>query len=156
MQCASGKHLGLRQQFFPLSHKCLQFLLSSSEQVYLVDDQQHGDFLFCHLVEEVLGLGRCLNHVGDVEQHVGIDEGSTREVEHRLLKLELGFKHTGSVAEHNLVVLAIDDSHDAVTGGLRLAGDNRQFLTHQQIAEGGLAHVGVSYNIYKACAMHDN
>jgi len=40
------------------------------------------------------------------------------------------------VGKHNLEVVAVDDTEDAVAGGLRLGGDDGDFLANQLIHKG--------------------
>jgi hypothetical protein len=41
-----------------------------------------------------------------------------------------------------------------VTGGLCLTGDNTQFLAYEGVHKGGLAHVGVAYDVDESCFVH--
>ena len=134
LECAGGKDLGVGQQFFPLVDELHQFLIAL-EQVNLVDDQQDGYLLAGNAVKEVLILGRSLDNVGDIEQHVGVDEGAGRVLQHALLQAEFGLEDAWGVAEDDLVIVAIDDAHDAVSSGLRFAGDDGQTLAHQAVAQ---------------------
>ena len=40
------------------------------------------------------------------------------------------FEHTGCIAEHNLHIVGIDDTHDAVASGLRFTGDDADSFAH--------------------------
>ena len=153
LERAGGEDLGVGQELLPLVDDAHQVIVAL-EQIDLVDDQQDGDVLLGHAVEEVLILGGRLDDVGDIEQHVGIDERAGRVLEHALLQPEFGLEHAGRVAEHNLVILTIDDAHDAVARGLCLAGDDGQTLAHQAVAQCRFSHVGVAHDVDESCSMH--
>ena len=119
--------------------------------VNLVDEQKHGYGHLPYLVEEVLIFLGVFHHIGDVEQDIGIGEGTLREGQHHLLHLVVGFQHTRGVGKDDLHVFRVDDAHDAVTRGLSFKGGYADAFAYQLIHQCGLAHIGVAYNIYKSC-----
>lgn len=70
--------------------------------------------------------------------------------------MELGdwLEHTWSVAEDDLHVICIDDAHNAMTRGLRLAGNNTDALAHQGIHERTLADIGIADDVDETGFMH--
>ena len=63
------------------------------------------------------------------------------------MELVVGLEHAWRVAEDDLRVIGIDDSHDAVARGLRLEGGNGNAVAHQEVHERGLSHVGIAHDI---------
>ena len=57
------------------------------------------------------------------------------------------------VDKHKLGGTAGMDAGDAVTRGLRLARGNADFLPHQGVHQGGLAHIGLAHNGHQPAAL---
>ena len=148
LESRHGENLGGRKDFLPAVDDCLEVGVSL-EQVDFVYHQQHGHFLEGHLCQKVGVLGGVFHHVGNVDEHVGIGEGSLAECEHAFLHLVSRREHTGGVGEHYLVFGSVDDTHYAVARCLRLGGDDAYALTHQIVHERGLAYVGVSNDVHE-------
>ena len=136
----------------PFLHDVAKFLVVA--QVDLVDEQQHGNLHLAHFRQEIRILLRIFDHVRDIEQHVGIGQGTLREGQHQLLHLVVGLQHARRVAEDDLHIVRVDDAHDAVSGGLRLERGDADTLAHKLVHQRGLADVRVSYDIYESCFMH--
>ena len=110
---------------------------------------------FLHFLEEIgVAFGVVLD-LGDVEEHVGIDESRTGELEHLTLELVVRAEDTGCVGIDHLEVLAIDDAHDTMAGGLRFRGNDREAFADQGVHEGRFADIGIAHNIYKTAFMHE-
>lgn len=122
--------------------------------VNLVDEQEHRNLHLLHLFQEVDVLLRVLNHIGHIKQHVGIRQRTLREGEHHLLHLVVWLQDAGSIGKHDLHVISIHDTHDTMTGGLRLEGSDADTLAHQLIHQRTLSHIRVAHDIYETCFMH--
>ena len=146
------QNLSLGQQLVQLLHSLCQLHLIA--EVYLVYEHQHRNIHLVHLFDELHVLFGCLNHVCDVQKHVGVAQSRTRETQHRLLQFVVGFQHSGGVRKYNLCLVGIENAHDAVTRRLCLKGGNGDALANEQIHQRRLTHVGVADNVYKTCFMH--
>ena len=75
--------------------------------------------------------------VGNVhhkEDEVGIDQGYVDELVHHFVHLVGGvFDDTRGVRKDDLEIVAVDDAEDAMTGGLRLRGDDGDLLSNELI-----------------------
>ena len=147
----------LGQQPLPKGNQLLQGLLRG--EVYLVDDKEdprpRRRHLF-HLVKEIgIAVGVVL-HIGYIEQDIGVHKCGAGELQHLLLQAVVGLEHARGVGIDHLEVVAVDDTHDTMARGLRLGSDNRQPLAHQRVHQRGLAHVGITHDIYKTRFMHTN
>lgn len=146
--------LCLWEALMPLLH----FLdkLGLGDEVHLIEHHDdlwsHRSLVFGHLLhflQEDLILLRTLNGIGQVKQYISILQSSCRESQHRLMELGHRLEDTRSIAVDNLHVFGIDNTHDAMTGGLRLVGDDTDTLTDEGIHQCGLADVWVADDIYE-------
>ena len=136
----------------PLLHQLANGLLVA--RINLVDDQDDRNGHRPHLLKKVGILLRVFHHISYIQQDVSVGQGRFRESQHVLLHLVIGFQHARSVGEHNLHVVGIHDSHDAMPGGLGLERCNGDALAHQLVHQRRLAHVWVAHNVYKTCLVH--
>ena len=81
------------------------------------------------------------------EQDIGILEGRFDKLHHAFLKLVSGVEHAWGVAVDNLVVVFVDDAHDAVARGLGLGIDDAQTFTHKAIHQRAFADVGRPHDV---------
>ena len=137
----------------PFFHQRLKRL--GGREVDLVDDHQCGQAAAADALHDLGRAVALLHGVGDVEDHVGVDEGARDELHHRLLELVRRLEDARRVGVDDLEIVARDDAHDAVARGLRLGGDDRQPLAHEGVHERRLADVGVADDIYEARFVHD-
>ena len=63
------------------------------------------------------------------------------------------FDDAWGIGQNHLEIISVDNPQNTMTRGLSLGGDNGQFLPNKGIHQCRLAHIGVSYNIYKSCFM---
>ena len=147
-----GEYLGLGQCLVPEGDRLFQRLLV--REVYLVDEHEDGHPETGYLLEEIGVLVGGLHHVGDVEQDVGIHQCALGELEHLLLQFVVGLEHPGGVGEAYLHVGGVEDAHDAVARGLRLEGGNADALTHEEIHECALPHIGIADDVYETRLVH--
>ena len=150
-----GEDLSFRELGVPEIDEALEGVLR--REVYLIYYKEHARTRGCHLLhflEEVgVAVGIVLN-LGDVEQNVGVHEGGTTELQHLFLELVVRREDAGRVRIDHLEILAVDDAHDTMAGGLRLGCDDGQTLADEGVHQGGFADVGVAYDIYKTAFMH--
>ncbi len=133
---------------FPAIHELFHFRLHN--QVYFVDGQQYRYFRMPDLFHIwQLCIGDFL-YIGEVQDYIGIGEGSTYGLHHILLQSVSRLNDTGGVREHNLVILPRHNAQNPVPGGLRLGCYNRQFLAHQPIHKGRFTDIGITDYINKA------
>ena len=85
----------------------------------------------------------------EVEDNIGILQGIGDKAHHVLLHRVGRVEHAGQVGIDNLEVVAVDNTFDAVAGGLRLGGHDGDLLAHQLVHEGAFAHVRVADDIYE-------
>src|SRR5690349_11679946 len=57
------------------------------------------------------------------------------------------------IGKHNLKSFAVENTNDAMTGGLWFRGDHGHFFTHQCIEQSGFTHIGFTENIDKTGMM---
>ena len=147
--------LGFGQLGMPELDEALEGVLGS--EVDLIYYKEHartcGSHLL-HFLEEVGIAVRVILHLGDVEEHVGINQRRTAELKHLALELVVRTEHTGRVGIDHLEVLAVDDAHDTMAGGLRLRRDDREAFAHQGVHERRFTDIRVSNDIYKTAFMH--
>jgi len=145
---------GVGQRRAPLLDERFERLLR--RQVDLVDHHQRRHSALADAVDD---LGRTfvvpLDGVGHVEQHVGVRQGAAHEIHHRLLQLVTGFQDARRIGEDDLEIVAVDDAQNAVARGLRLGGDDGEFLAHQCVHQRRLPDVGISDDIDKARFVHE-
>ena len=67
--------------------------------------------------------------------------------------IAMGGLKTRGVDKNELGLPGGADAGDAVSGGLRFARGDADFLTHQGIEQGGLAHIGLTHNGHQATAL---
>ena len=96
-----------------------------------------------------------LNHIGHIQQDVRIRQCRSRKIQHGLLQLVVWFQHARSIREYNLHIVRIIDSHNPMACSLSLEGSNGNTLAYQGIHQCGLAYIGIPYNIYKTCFVHN-
>ena len=149
VQGRDGHYLCLRQYLVPLVVLCLQGLRVA--QVYLVDDHDDGHLHVLDLLYEVAVLVGRLHHVRHIEQHIGILQGGNGELEHLLLQLVVGFQYSRGVREAYLHLGRVQYAHYAVTCGLCLECGYADTLSHKQVHQCGLAHVGVTHYVHETC-----
>ena len=149
-----GEDLGFGQLGMPELDESLEGVLGS--KVYFIYYKEHARTCGCHafdFLEEVgIAVGVILD-LGYIEQHIGIDEGRTGELEHLALELVVRREDSRSIGIDHLEVLAVDDTHDTMAGGLRLRRDYREALPHQCVHKRGLAHIGITHNVDKSASM---
>ena len=122
-------------------------------EVDFVDDQYDWRVGTDDSFQELLVL-QCLADFGDKEEEVSVLEGIAYHSHHLLVELVVGVDNARGIGIDNLEILAVNDTHDAVACGLSLAGDNAKTFAYQGVHQGGLAHVGVADDVYKACFVH--
>ena len=100
-------------------------------QVYLVDEQQHGDVHLFDLGEELLVLLCFLDDVRHIEQDIGVLQRRDGKRQHGLLQLVVRFQNAWRVRENNLGVVRVDDAHNAVARGLGFERGDRYALADE-------------------------
>ena len=143
----AGNDDGTRDLVLPVSYLVLDGLLVA--EVDFVDGQDDRSLTFDDFSEHLL-VFEGLANLGHQQEEVGVFEGAIDEAHHLLVQLVVGIDDAGGVGIDYLEVFAIDDAHDAVAGGLGLAGDDAEPFAHEGVHEGGLTHVGVADDVYKS------
>ena len=165
VQGADGDNLCLGQYSMPLLYYIGKLLLTSplalrrgvrGEAVNLIDKNQNGASHTLDFLQELGILVGCLDHIGYIEQNIGILKGALAELQHLFLKFVVGLQYTWCVRETYLHLGRIEDTHDAVARGLCLEGGNTDALAHQKVHERALTHIGVTDYVYKSCFMHSD
>ncbi len=153
VQCRYGHHVGSGQARAPLLGKRLQSLLGS--EIDLVDHHDDRYSAGTDTVHDPLrGFVAPLHRIRHVEDDVGILQRSGDELHHRLLQTVTGLEDTGRIGVDDLEIVAVHDSHDPVTRGLRLGGDDGQTLAHERIHKCRLSHIGIAYDIDETRLVH--
>ena len=129
----NGEDFGLRQDFFPGFDEFHNAGLVG--KIDFVDQHQDRHLHALHLCDEIGILVGFLHHIGHVEQDIGVLQRAFGEGEHRFLEFVVGFQHARGVRKHDLRVVCVDNTHDAVARGLRLEGSDRNALAHEEIHE---------------------
>ena len=93
---------------------------------------------------------RFFEHVGHIQQHVGIGERAPYETHHRLLQLIIRIEYPRRIGIDDLEIVAVDDPHNPVAGRLRLRRDNRQAFPDQRVHQGRFSHVRVPDDVDKS------
>ncbi len=78
-------------------------------------------------------------------EHVDAFEGVLEFVHHLAAENVFGFVNAGRIDEDDLRVVAIQDSLDAIAGGLRLRGNDGYFAADELVDERRFACVGAAY-----------
>ena len=144
-----GDDLRLRELLLPPLHQLDDLLLGGD--VDLVDDHDDRAFHPAELLDVGLVLVALLHRVGDVQDDVRVADGGVHEVQHALLEPVVGLQDAGRVGIDDLVVLPVDDAHDAVARGLRLGGHDGQLLPDERVHQGGLPDVRVADDVDESC-----
>ena len=147
-----GQNLSIGQQLMPQLNQVAELLLVAL--VNLVDKQEHRNGHLAHFPKEVHVLFGILYHVGYIEQHISVFKCRLRESQHRLLQFIVRLEHSRGVGEHYLHVVRVDNAHYTVARGLRLECGNAYALAHELVHKRRLAHVRITYNVYKSCLVH--
>ena len=138
----------------PESDEGLKGLLC--REINLIDNKENARARGRHLLYFLDEVGIAVDGVlrlGDIQENVRVHEGRTGELKHLTLKLVVRREDTRSVGIDHLEILAVDDTHDTMAGGLRLRCDDRKAFTHQGVHEGRFADVGIANDIYEPTAM---
>ena len=138
-----------RELLVPPLHQFHDLLLGGD--VDLVDHQDDGALDLREFLDVGLILVALLHGVGDIEDDVRVADGRVHEVQHVLLEPVVGLQDARGVGIHDLVVLPIDDAHDAVPRRLGLRRDDGKLLAHQGVHEGGLPDVRVADDVDETC-----
>ena len=70
------------------------------------------------------------------QQEVSIDERAAHGFHHAFMQFILGVQHSGGIAINDLIVVAVENPHNAVAGGLCFGRDNAELFAEQRIHEG--------------------
>ena len=102
-----------------------------------------------------LGVGLCKTARIDHKQHQVHIADSTHHsfVEGAVQGIGVVGLKAGGVDKNKLRLARGADAGDAVTGGLRFARGDTDFLSHQGIQQGGLAHIGLAHNRHQTAAL---
>jgi len=96
-----------------------------------------------------------VHHGGVREEKKDVDafESGGDFAHHLLVQDGIGFVQAGRIYEDDLAFGAVDDALNAVAGGLRLGGDDGNFLADETVEERGLSGVGAANDGDKAGAL---
>ena len=115
--------------------------------VDLVDDQHRGDVQAFDACDELRFRTADVGDGFHQQQHrVHVGHALLDHVDHVVAQLGAGLVEAGSVHEDELAVVPVDHGADTVAGGLGLVGHDGDFLAHQRVGQGGLAHIGPAHN----------
>ena len=114
--CGDRNHQGIRKRLLPILQKREHLLLVAD--VDLVDGDHHRTVQFPELFNIFGILVALLDHIGDIEDDVGIAYGGVHEFHHVLLQPVGRLEHARRVGIHNLVIVCVDDAHYPVPGSL--------------------------------------
>ena len=148
-----GEYLGAGNCGGPLCGQSGHCLLVT--QVYLVDNDEHRAVHTAQPVDVLPVLVSLLDHIGDVQDDVGVSDGGIHVLHHGALQVVGRLEDPRSVGVDYLVVLPVDYAHYPVTGGLGLGCDDRKALPDEGVHQRGLAHVGVAYDVDETGAVGD-
>ena len=126
--------------------------------VYSIDLIQHQEqrgFKAAQAVECRIITVPAFLHVGDEQHQVRVLEGGRHGGVHGALHFVGGIgDDTRGVAEHDLVILPVDDAQNAVARRLRFIGDDAHALADESVHERTLAHVRATDDVDETGAVH--
>ena len=143
----AGDDDGTGDLVLPVGYLVLDGLLVA--EVDFVDGQDDWGLAFDDFGEHLL-VFEGLANLGDQQEEVGVLEGTVDEAHHLLVELVVGVDDAWGVGVDDLEVFAVDDAHDAMAGGLGLAGDDAEAFAHEGVHEGGFTYVGIADDVYKS------
>ncbi len=97
-----------------------------------------------------------LDHIGHIEDDVGILERTLHEFHHRLLQAVVRLENARRIGIDDLEIVAVDDAQNPVARGLRLGGDDRKPFAHERVHERGFSHVGIADDVDETRFVHDS
>ena len=120
--------------------------------IYLVNDQNNRNPCFFYILHQFLIIAS-LPAFDKIKDDVSILKGVGNEAHHHFLHHVGRIEHAGKIGIDDLEVVAVDDTLDAVSCGLRLGGHDGDLFADQLVHERALTHVGVADDVDKTGAM---
>ena len=112
-----------------------ELLISEEDQKQIITiieslDSNYQEIIRLRFFEEKsIFFGR-IEHIGHIQENVGISKCGIRKSQHRFLQFVIGFQHAWCIGIDDLEIFAINNTHNTMTRSLRFGRDNRNALAH--------------------------